>query len=758
MFKKGTLRKKKKRRAAVIGGTVAALLLAAAGVLYLSPYASSEMDVTLLDIASVRTPSTLYAYQPSERPRRAGELHPAPNAALAESRPRIYVPYDEMPPDLINAFVAIEDKRFWSHSGVDILRTARAGARYLGGNATFGGSTITQQLIKNVTGNDRHTLDRKLTEIFRALDLERKVDKTRILEAYLNIINLADGCYGVGAAAKRYFSKSVSELTLSECAAIAAITNNPARYNPLTHPEQNCERRNIILREMAAQGYITEEEMYGALQSPAELRPDSEAESASPASWYADMVVSDVIRDLRERLGYTYEAASLLVYQGGLTIETAMDETLQRVVETYYADLANFPIGEDGRPQSSLILIDPATGDILAVAGAVGLKNANRLQNYATDTRRPAGSCIKPLTVYAPALQEGLISWSSLCEDSPLFERNGVPWPANADGQYRGAVTVAQAVADSLNPVAVRILEQVGLANALSFARDRLGMTSLLLPDGKRENDQTLASLALGQHSRGVTVRELTAAYTVFSDGIYRPALSYHRVLDGEGRVLLENPPASARVLTEENAALMTKLLATVTKEGTAARAMTLTGVETAGKTGTTQNNCDRWFVGYTPRLLAGVWMGYDYPSELKGIYGNPCVTIWNEIMEICETLYDGSSAKSAFDLPDTLVEIEFCPASGKLRGPFCDDPWEGCEACVGWFVRGTEPDRICDVHAEPPVRLVPRDPTDPDRIPLLRDDLIGDGVGDEGTLRPPPRPILPRPFRNFFRRRKKRG
>ncbi len=723
-------RGKKIAAALLLGVLLMGILVLAGAAVYVRPYENETMDMTLLNIPKVNEPSVLYVYDPADRAARDGSLHPAPKASLMTAQPRIYTPYDEIPAALVNAFISIEDKRFWHHDGVDLFRTAHAGINYLSGNASFGGSTITQQLVKNLTGNDDHSLDRKLTEIFKALDLEKQTDKTVILEVYLNVINLAEGCYGVGAAAERYFSKTVSELTLPECASIAAITNNPARYDPLTHPENNLSRRNLILREMAAQGYITEAERDATMASELGLDPRPAPSPVPVTSWYADMVVADVIRDLQEKLGYTYTTASLLVYQGGLTIETAMDEILQREVEDYYTQPNHFPTGDNGRPQSSVILIDPYTGDILAVAGAVGEKKANRLQNYATDTRRPAGSCIKPLSVYAPALAEGLITWADIYEDEPISQKGGNPWPANADGLYRGRVTVAQGMAHSLNPVSVRILEQLGTEKAFSFARERLGMRNLIPAEGNAAHDLTVSSLALGQQSRGVTVRELTAAYTAFADGIYRVPVSYHRVLDREGKVLLENKPAneSARVLSAENAALMTRLLSMVTQEGTAARYMTLTdilGIEAVGKTGTTQNNCDRWFIGYTPRLLAGVWMGYDYPTELKGIQGNPCVTIWDDLMKVCEPLYLGAPEKKAFTIPEDLVEVDFCPLSGSLPNPYCTDPVYGHPVEHGWFIRGTEPKGTCTLHKEPPIRLIPTDPGDPDRIPVLPNDLL---------------------------------
>lgn len=754
---------KRKKRIGIIllvSALLAGSLILAGAAIYVEPYTQETMDMSLLSIPQVNRPSELYVYDPADRAARNGDLHPAPNASLVATQQRIYTPYDEIPQALVQAFISIEDKRFWQHDGVDFLRTGRAGINYLFGHATFGGSTITQQLVKNLTGNDAHSLERKLTELFRAMDLERQTDKQTILEVYLNIINLAEGCYGVGAAAQRYYSKPVAELTLPECATIAAITNNPARYNPLTHPDQNRTRRNLILCEMAEQGYITDEERDLAMAADLGLQPAEPPDMAPVTSWYTDMVVSDVIRDLQINRHYSYAAASMLVYQGGLTIETAMDESLQRVFETYYAELDHFPTGEQGKPQSAGILIDPYTGDILAVAGAIGEKTANRIQNYATDTRRPAGSCIKPLTVYAPAIAEGLITWGSIYEDEPITQKNGQPWPSNADGLYRGRVSVGQGITDSLNPVSVRILEQLGLEKAFSFAYDRLGVQSLIRPDANLPHDLTVSSLALGQQSRGVTVRELTAAYSVFIDGIWVAPRSYHRVLDQDGNVLLENRPAVAgeRVLSEEQAALMTQLLAEVTEKGTASRSITVTdalGIETAGKTGTTQKNCDRWFIGYTPRLLAGIWMGYDYPMELKGIQGNPCVTIWDDLMKLCEPLYCGSPAKNSFPIPTNLVELEFCSLSGCRPNPYCTDPTYGHSTERGWFIRGTEPQDLCTLHTEPPIRIVPMNPQDPERIPLLPNDM----VPDVPSLPPTSSPEVPRRPRwfSFFERSRKR-
>lgn len=678
-----------------------------AGAMFVGRYAGERLDPELLEIRCPGTPAVLYAYDPENRAGASGNVHPAPNGVICPPSRSVFTPFDDFPAELIAAFVSVEDKRFFLHKGIDLYRTVRAGVNYLTGSGrSFGASTITQQLVKNLTGNDAYTLDRKLGEIFQALELERCTDKESILEAYLNIINLGNGCFGVGAAAEYYFSKSTSDLSLSECACLAAITNNPALYDPITHPDENRSRREMILHEMCRQGYITETERDDAVREGITLElPEPTPKTVT--GWYADLVISDVIRDLRQKYGYSARQAATLVYAGGLTVYTAMDEELQSIVEAYYADESNFPSGINGRPQSAMMILDPRTGDVLAVAGAVGQKTADRIQNYATDTKRPAGSAIKPLSVFAPALERGLITWSSIYDDEPLKNiaatgnGSGQPWPRNADGLYRGRVTVCEALTQSLNTVAVRILDEVGVKNSFDFLHDRLHMTGLVPPSNRSANDLTVSSLALGQQSGGVTARELIAAYTVFYDGVWHAPVTYRKVVDADGRVLLENKPGGEIVLSRETAGLMQKLLSEVTAEGTA-RSMTRTpgmGIETAGKTGTTQNNCDRWFIGMTPRLLAGVWLGYDYPAPLTGISGNPALTVWDDVISACEKVYHGAPEKTVFDTPSDLVRVTYCKTTGDIPTQSCADSWEN-RRHTGWYVRGTEPHRFCTGHA----------------------------------------------------------
>lgn len=696
----------KKRRWLLVLCVLALGMIISVGalVIYLIPYSRVTMDLSLLQLPKEQLPAKLYAADPVTEYRDSPKTyHFVAEGVPKDVRQQIPVSYDDIPQTLIHAFVAIEDKRFYEHQGVDFYRTLHAAWQYVthGGKASFGGSTITQQLIKNLTGDTDRTADRKLKEIFMALDLEKKLDKQTILTAYLNVINLGSGCYGVGAAADAYFGKSVDVLTLGECAAIAAITNHPTLYNPRTHPENNQKRRELILREMLSQGYITSDEYREALTQPVVLC-EGKQESPPMTSWYTEMVMSEVQADLQSKLGYSREQASLLLAQGGVTIETVMDEQIQDILTEYYENEANFPSGANGRPQSAMIIMDPNSGRILAVAGAIGKKEAYYLQNYATDTKRPAGSAIKPLSVYAPALREGIITWGSIFEDAPVEEKNGRPWPKNADGLYRGRVTVRDSIAHSLNTVAVSIIGQLGVTHAFEFLRNTLHMTGLIPADRHYAHDCTLSSVALGQQSGGVTVKELTAAYTIFFNGQYHAPVSYSRVLDREGKVLLENELQGEPVLTLAEASVMTRLLESVTEDGTAQGLYLkeMAGIDVAGKTGTTQNNCDRWFVGYTPRLLCGVWMGYDYPMPMDDLEGNPCLGIFDKVVTACEKVYDGAPPQKTFDRDPHVIPVRICPLSGEIATPEC---YEALRALnlprTGWYEEGTEPRDCCHLH-----------------------------------------------------------
>lgn len=679
----------------------------------------------------VAGPSQIYYYDFEDRTTRTGVRHELPEGKLDGGVHSIPVTFGECPQALIDAFVAIEDQQFFRHHGVNWVRTLSAGVNYcLGYTRHFGASTITQQLVKNLSGKNDYSVKRKLQEMCWANDMENRCTKEEIMERYLNVINLSQGCYGVGAAAERYFGKRVGELSVAECAAIAGITNNPSYYDPVRFPEHTKERRNLILSQMKELGYIDEATYLRALEEEMIIREDAANKEAPIYSWYVDMVMEDVIADLCAEYGYTREYASRLVFCGGLTIECAMDPRIQGIVEEYYRKTSHFPRHKNGkRGESGMIVIHPATGDIVAVAGGVGEKTGNRLQNRATGTLRPAASTIKPLSVYAPALERGEITWASVFDDVPVtFDKDGRhPWPRNATHIYRGLTDVRYAVSHSVNTVAVKVLRNVGLENSFRFLKDRLGMNSLVewrkLEDGRTITDVGEAALGLGQMNYGVTLRELTAGYTPFcTGGIYMKPHSYYRVVASDGRVLLSRGIEGNYAMSEQNACIMTKLLESVITRGTGRGAKLCGGrVAVAGKTGTSSADCDRYFIGYTPEYLAGVWYGFDYPAPMTDLKTNPAVGIWKNVMEqiVAPTLKNGKT-KTTFDVAPGIVKASYCCDSGLRPTDACRADARGDRLAQGYFIQGTEPRSYCDRHVLREVEVEREDPLDEEMPPLV--------------------------------------
>lgn len=652
------------------------------GAVMLYRFSKDKVNDELLD--SIRSDGNIYFFRYDRDEN--GDIINSPieiNSILANNQPGDgYVTFDRIPETLKNAFIAIEDKRFYSHSGIDYVRSSFAVINYITkGKRCFGGSTITQQLVKNLTGDDKISVRRKISEAFAAIDLERRYDKTEILEAYLNIINLSHGCRGVGDAARFYYSKNVSELTLCEATTIAAITNNPAKYDPISHPDENIRRRNLILKCMFDLGFISSVEFDNATKQDLNLSVSETHKNNTSNSWYIDTVIDDVIHDLAKKHNISYKNASVIFFKGGYNIYTAVDQEVQNSIESFFEDISNFPYDATGTPpQSSMIVIDPHSGDILGVVGAIGKKEGNRLLNYATASKRPAGSVIKPLSVYAPALERGVIDWSTIFEDSPIKSGSGnnAPWPSNANNKYVGKVTVEYALRYSLNTVAVKVLHQIGNKQSFDFLKNKLMISSL-----DKAKDLGDASLALGQQSVGVTLRELVAAYSIFTDGIIKKTRAYYKVTDINGRVILDNQPEENRVISEESAAIMTKLLQNVVSIGTASSIINLNyPTEIAGKTGTTQFTFDRYFVGYTPTILAGVWQGFDMPSSLEFIGFNYSAAVWNEIIDDIYSYSPRFARQTNFVVPANVQKITYT----KLPQETNKDAFTKNDTEEGWF------------------------------------------------------------------------
>ena len=628
-----------------------------------------------------------------------------------------WVDFEEIPQDLKDAAVAIEDRRFYTHHGVDWWRTAQAVVSMFTGGDIQGGSTITQQLIKNLTDYNETTVKRKVTEIFRALYVDSHYDKDDILELYLNVIPLGSGCEGVGAAAQKYFGKSVSDLTLAECASLVGITNNPSKYGPYSTAQVenwdgemwdavqwNKYRQEVILSQMLEQGKISQEE-YDQAVAQELVFVGSNAQSGQNASniysWYEEQVITDVMNDLKEEYDYSSQYVSQMLANGGLRIYTCVDPEVQAAAEAIYYDRSNlnYTSSKSGQQlQSAITIIDNSTGDIAGLVGRIGEKTINRGTNLATDALRQPGSAIKPLTAYGPAMEMGLLSPISVLADYPYQVMGGKAWPVNVDGRYRGQVTVTEALQWSYNTVAVRTVAMVTPAKAYEFATQHfhLQLESGRMINGEMKSDIDIAPLAMGGLTDGVTTRQMANAFAVFPEnGIYREARTYTKVEDSQGNVILDNTRQDEVAIKESTAYYMNSMLQNVVENGGGTEAR-ISGMTVAGKTGTTTNKFDRYFVGYTPYYTAAVWVGYEY-NERVTASGNPAAQLWKKVMA---PIHDGLENKS-FDKPSGLVQVSYCKDCGGLATTACQyDPRDSSRVATGYVLSEDAPSTVCTCHS----------------------------------------------------------
>lgn len=612
---------------------------------------------------------------------------PIQYTSLYSDENRIWVDSDKIPKNMKNAIVAIEDKRFWEHNGVDWKRTFSAAANLFNllksNSSGYGGSTITQQLIKNLTGDDEVSLTRKVKEIFRAMNLEKKYSKDEILTAYLNVVNFGSGCNGVEAAANNYFNKSIKDCDVAQCAAIAGITQNPTAYNPLLHPEANKKRQQTVLTAMHDQGKITDSDYKAAMTESEHMKfaakkKESVVDESTVWNWYTDAMFEDVKQGLMKAYNCSNERAVDMIYHGGLKIYSAMNTNLQNIAETAFTDNTTFPASYPNL-QGGYLAMD-YSGRVMAIVGQRGKKTQNRMWNNATVAKRQPGSSIKPLADYGPAINMGKINYSSLLSDQPLPNwKSGKPGPNDWDGKYHGNVTVEYALEQSWNVPAVQLCKTITPTLSLNFMRQKLGFTSL------EDSDNTLA-MAIGGVKYGVTVEEMTAGYQMFGNGgkYYKP-YTYYYVTDHDGNVIsgMDNRiEVPTQAISSSAATIMNKLLTNVMVKGTGRQA-NISGWQTFGKTGTTDDNKDSWFVGGTPYAVAGVWTGYMTPKEVGDYQASYAKKIWKTIM----TKYLADKADKTFKFDSNVVSAVFCKQTGLLAAPgVCTDTG------VGWYDKNNMP------------------------------------------------------------------
>lgn len=692
---------------------------------------------------------------------------------------RVYKSIDEIPKYMGDAFVAVEDERFYQHNGIDLQGIIRAGVRGLAaGSFDEGASTLTQQLIKNnvfpnfleeKTFYDR--LERKIQEQFLALEIEKQMSKDEVLEAYMNTINLGQSCLGVQSAANRYFGKDVSELTLSECAVIAGITQSPSRYDPVVNPDENAKRRDTVLEKMLEQEYITQAEYDEAKADPVYERilPTAPIENSNPYSYFNDQLFEQLIQDLRERKGYTETQAYNAVLSGGLNITSTQDTRIQAICDEEVANDAVYPYGTeygldyaltvyraDGtvenyskemlsdyigsawnreypllfgspdevnaaiaeykttlniaegdtvdewvditpQPQTSVVIMDQHTGEVLAIVGGRGQKTASLSLNRATDSTRQPGSCFKILSTYAPAIDAcGYTLATQILDDKP-FEYPNDPEGRkvnNWDGIYIGSTSVRYAIEHSMNVCAVKTLQAIGPQLGYDYLIN-FGFSTVVNYDWAERPDMTDVQLptALGGTARGVTNLEITAAYAALANnGVYTKPILYSKVLDHDGNVLLDNEVLDThQVVKDSTAALLTSAMQDVINKGTGTAAR-MSNMPVAGKTGTSENSRDLWLSAYTPYYTGSVWGGYDSGRPMENIYNQ----IWHEQLwkNIMERIHEGMPRKE-FDMPASVQQKLVCRQTGLLATT-------SCSAFSEYFAAENMPTVSCSGHYVP--------------------------------------------------------
>lgn len=620
--------------------------------------------------------SFIYAYDKDGKTIELARLH--------GEEDRVWVDLDDMSPYMSKAFIALEDNRFESHRGVDWIRTI--GVIVVPQNLGQGGSTLTQQLIKNLTHEDDVTVVRKFNEILTALNLEKNYKKDVIMEAYLNTAYFGSGCYGVKTASEKYFGKDISELNAAECAVIASITQKPTAYNPLLNPEDNKIRQSYCLEMMQKLGFLTAEEYNEAVNyeliftNSDKYVPDENdeqiniVEEETNHSFYVDYVRQCVQQDLMEEYGYSKQQASDQILYGGLKIYAAVDLEVQEALEDVYVNRKTFPNikSKEGEKVQSAMTIMDYNGRVVAIVGAADEKKGPLCLNRAANSYRQPGSTIKPLATYAPAIELDLINYSTKIKDYAI-PVNGKLWPHNVNGTLGSGsnVTVEYAIQQSHNTVPTRIIKNdLGIDTSFEFLRDRFHLSRL-----HEEKDRALSPLATGALTNGTTTVEMAAAYATFGNGgVYYKPYPYYKVTNSQGtQIILSNEePIGEQVISPETSDIICELLQTVStsKFGDAPNVRKF---QIMAKTGTTSKQNDRWFCAGTPYYVAAIWFGFDKQETLH-TSGNPGGKIF---MAVFDKIHKGLEEKF-FPKSDGTVEKRYCTYSGKLAGKSCGSTKKG--------------------------------------------------------------------------------
>lgn len=610
---------------------------------------SANQIIKNIENLEINLTSTIYVKNSNGKWEEYQRLHGTEN--------RIWVSIDNAPQHLVDAFIAIEDERFLTHSGVDWKRTGGAiGNQIFKYSATdFGGSTITQQLIKNITLDNSRTATRKMREIFRAIVIESKLSKKQILEAYLNTISLGNGICGVQVASNYYFNKEIDELSLAECATLAAITKNPSKYNPVTGAEENILRRNVVLDKMLELGKITEQEYEQAYNEKLVLDDTQEDDyEIEINSYFVDTLIQQVINDLAEKYQCSTDIASTMFYNGGYKIYATVNSEIQTTMEDIYGEIDKYfnqtvteKNGTKSTVQSAMTITD-YNGHIVGIVGGVGEKTVNRGLNRAYNSPRQPGSTMKPIGVYALAIEEDIVNYTSKVVDKPIdnYYSDGKKGPKEWFGYYKGNVQLDYAIRKSMNAVPVRLLQKVGIEASYDFLVNKLRLQHLT------DSDKNLASLALGGCRYGITTTESAAAYAIFgNNGVYHSPTTYYKVLGPTGETVLEYDNDGEQVISASTATIMNHLLQGVVygSEGTGSSIRGYSSMKVYAKTGTSSESNDLWLVAGTPYYVGSVWYGFDNPSPIKS--QGAANTVWKAVMKEIHSELEKKEFKDSDDV-----------------------------------------------------------------------------------------------------------
>ncbi|WP_051585815.1 PBP1A family penicillin-binding protein [Caldanaerobius polysaccharolyticus] len=623
---------------------------------------------------------------------------------------RLWVSISKIPKDLQNAFIAIEDQRFREHHGIDIKRIFGALIADIKTRSfSEGGSTITQQLVKNTMLSSEKSLKRKIQEAVLAWQIENIYSKDQILEAYLNTIFLGNSnlnAYGVEAASLAYFGKDVSELDLAESALLAGINNNPSTNSPYVNPKKAKERQELVLYKMLENGFITREE-YEKAKAEKLVYKKAEGLNDYQHQYFIDQVIQDVAAELQKRENISYNEALNKIYTGGYKIYTTMDLRIQDAIEQNFKNNRLFPKDEYVKnyqreniiePQGAMVVLDPKTGEVKGMVGGRGTQSGKFLLNRAVSRRQP-GSAIKPITVYTPAIDNGYTA-ASVIDDAPVtFDIKGSgPWrPENYEsGYYRGLVTLRTALQNSINVPAAKLVMTLGTQTSYEYGiRFGLGLS--------KADSLSPAALSLGALTQGVTPLEMAGAYGALANGgVYVKPITFTKVLDRNDNVVIDNRPSKRVVVSPQVAYIITNMMESVVKAGTGTNAA-LPNMAVAGKTGTTEDYHDAWFAGFTPKYVGVVWMGYDQPKTMVDRYGLKVVggsypaMMWRAVMQ---QIHSGMKY-AGFTKPEGIVSAYVCKDSGDLPTDVCRQDPRGNRVYKEIFIQGTVPTTYCKVHVK---------------------------------------------------------